>query len=80
MRNLFWLTAAQMARFEPFFPKNHGKPRVDDRRVLSGIIFLNRNGLRWRYAPRDDGPAKILYNRWKRWSVTGKAPLVRARL
>jgi transposase len=40
-----------MARLEPFFPKSHGKPRVDDRRVLSGIIFVNRNGLRWRDAP-----------------------------
>ena len=39
-----------MARLEPFFPKSHGKPRVDDRRVLSGIIFINRNGLRWRDA------------------------------
>ena len=47
MSNLFWLTQAQMARLEPFFPKSHGKPRVDDRRVLSGIIFINRNGLRW---------------------------------
>jgi len=35
--DLFWLTDAQMARLEPFFPKSHGKPRVDDRRVLSGI-------------------------------------------
>jgi transposase len=47
MSNLFWLTDAQMARLQPFFPKSHGKPRVDDRRVLSGIIFINRNGLRW---------------------------------
>jgi transposase len=39
MSNLFWLTDAQMARLEPFFPKSHGKPRVDDRRVLSGIIL-----------------------------------------
>lgn len=39
MNNLFWLTEAQMARLEPFFPKSHGKPRVDDRRVLSGIIL-----------------------------------------
>lgn len=44
--NLFWLTEAQMARLKPFFPKSYGKPRVDDRRVLSGIIFINRNGLR----------------------------------
>ena len=53
------------------FPKSHGKPRVDDRRVLSGIIFINRNGLRWRDAPREYGPAKTLYNRWKRWSDRG---------
>ncbi len=48
MSDLFWLTDAQMARLEPYLPKSHGKPRVDDRRVLSGIIFINRNGLRWR--------------------------------
>jgi transposase len=71
MSNLFWLGEAQMARLRPFFPKSHGKPRVDDRRVLNGIIFINRNGLRWRDAPREYGPAKTLYNRWKRWSDTG---------
>ena len=68
MSNLFWLTDAQMARLQPFFPRSHGKPRVDDRRVLSGIIFINRNGLRWRDSPREYGPPKTLYNRWKRWS------------
>ena len=61
MSNLFWLTAAQMARLEPFFPKSHGKPRVDDRRVLSGIIFINRNGLRWCDAPREYGPDKGIF-------------------
>ena len=71
MSNLFWLTEAQMSRLSPFFPKSHGRPRVDDRRVLSGIIFVNRNGLRWRDAPREYGPAKTLYNRWKRWSDKG---------
>jgi transposase len=71
MSDLYWLTNAQMARLEPFFPKSHGKPRVDDRRVLSGIIFINRNGLRWRDAPAAYGPHKTLYNRWKRWSDKG---------
>ncbi len=71
MSDLFWLSDAQMARLEPYFPKSHGKPRVDDRHVLSGIIFINRNGLRWRYAPREYGPHKTLYNRWKRWSDRG---------
>jgi transposase len=45
MRDLFWLTDEQMARLEPFFPKSRRRPRVDDRRVLSGIILDNRNGL-----------------------------------
>ena len=71
MSDLFWLSDAQMARLEPFFPKSHGKPRVDDRRVLSGIIFINRNGLRWRDAPMEYGPHKTLYSRWKRWSEKG---------
>ena len=71
MSNLYWLTEAQMERLKPFFLKSHGKPRVDDRRVLSGIIFINRNGLRWCDAPKEYGPAKTLYNRWKRWSDNG---------
>ena len=71
MSNLFWLTDEQVERLRPFFPKSHGKPRVDDRRVLSGIIFINRNGLRWCDAPREYGPPKTLYNRWKRWGDMG---------
>ncbi len=71
MSDLYWLTDEQMARLQPYFPRSHGRPRVDDRRVLSGIIFVNRNGLRWRDAPREYGPAKTLYNRWKRWSDKG---------
>lgn len=71
MSNLFWLTEAQLDRLRPFFPKSHGRPRVDDLRVLSGIIFINRNGLRWCDAPKEYGPAKTLYNRWKRWGEMG---------
>jgi len=71
MSDLFWLTEAQMACLEPFFPKSHGKPRVDDRRVLSGIIFINRNGLRWRDAAAECRPHKTLSNYWKRWSDKG---------
>jgi transposase len=71
MSNLFWLTDEQVERLRPFFPKSHGKPRVDDRRVLSGIIFVNRDGLRWCDALREYGPPKTLYNRWKRWGDMG---------
>ncbi|MGN5374853.1 IS5 family transposase [Sphingomonas hankookensis] len=71
MSDLFWLTDEQMERLRPFFPKSHGRPRVDDRRVLSGIVFVNKNGLRWRDAPSAYGPPKTLYNRWKRWGAAG---------
>ncbi len=67
----FWLLEAQVDRIRPFFPKAHGKPKVDDRRVLSGIIFTQRNGLIWKYAPANYGPPKTHYNRWKRWSRMG---------
>ncbi len=42
MNNLFWPTEEPMARLEPYLPKYHGRPRVDDRCVLSGTIFINR--------------------------------------
>jgi len=71
MSNLYWLSEEQMGRLKPYFPKSRGKPRVDDRRILSGIIFINRNDLRWSDAPAELGPPKTLYNRWKRWSDMG---------
>src|SRR3546814_3373790 len=60
-----------MGRRQPYFRRGQCGERVDVRRVLSGIIFVNRNGLRWRDAQREYGPAKTLYNRWKRWSDKG---------
>ena len=71
MSDLFWLSEAQMRRIEPYFALSHGVPRVDDRRVISGIIFVIRNGLRWRDAPKDYGPHKTIYNRFIRWSRLG---------
>ena len=56
MGELIWLSGAQIRRIEPYFPLSHGVPRVDDRRVISGIIFVIRNGLRWRDAPKEYGP------------------------
>ena len=45
MTHLFWLREEQMERIRPFFPKERGVPRVDDRKVLSGIIHVIQNGL-----------------------------------
>lgn len=52
MGDLFLLSERQMARILPFFPLAHGVPRVDDRRVVSGIVYVIRNGLQWKDAPR----------------------------
>jgi transposase len=71
MSELWLLSEAQMRRIEPYFPLSHGIPRVDDRRIVSGIIFVIRNGLRWRDAPAAYGPHKTIYNRFIRWSRLG---------
>ncbi|MFT8655142.1 MAG: IS5 family transposase [Acetobacter papayae] len=71
MSDVFLLSERQMGRIQPFFPRAHGVPRVDDRRVLSGIIYVIRNGLQWKDAPKVYGPHKTLYNRFIRWSSLG---------
>lgn len=71
MSDLWLLSEAQMRRIEPYFPLSHGIPRVDDRRIVSGIIFVIRNGLRWRDAPAAYGSHKTIYNRFIRWSRLG---------
>jgi len=78
MSGQFWLTDKQVERLRPLFPKARGRPGVDDRRVLSGILHVLRNGLRWRDAPAVYGPHKTLYNRFVRWSRLGVfAPIFR---
>jgi transposase len=71
MSDLFLLSRAQMRRIEPFFPRSRGIPRVDDRRVVSGIVYVIRHGLQWKDAPAGYGPPKTLYNRFVRWSRMG---------
>lgn len=71
MSEVWLLSETQMRRIEPYFPLSHGIPRVDDRRIVSGIIFVIRNGLRWRDAPVGYGPHKTIYNRFIRWSRLG---------
>lgn len=71
MSNLFWLIDGQVAWFRPYFPKSHRKPRIDDRCVLSGIIFINNNGSRRSDAPEVCGAPKAPYNRLKRWNRVG---------
>lgn len=60
----FYLSESQLERIKPFFPRSHGVPRVDDRRVVSGIIYVIKHGLQWKDAPDEYGPHKALYNRF----------------
>jgi transposase len=71
-RDHFWLSAEQFARLEPLLPTDtRGKPRVDDRRVISGIVHVLKSGGRWVDAPEVYGPRKTLYNRFVRWAARG---------
>ena len=71
MSHLFWLDHKHLKRTQHVFPKQRGVARDDDRKVLSGILHVIRNGLIWRDAPSAFGLHKTLYNRFRRWSESG---------
>jgi transposase len=70
MNKLFWLNDWQWANMEPLLPENV-QGRVDDRRVISGIIHVMRSGCRWSDAPKAYGPSKTLYDNFIHWSLAG---------
>ncbi len=71
-RDLFWLTDEQFSKIVPHLPTDtRGKARVDDRRVISGIVHVLKSRARWIDAPPDYGPTKTLYNRYMRWAKKG---------
>src|ERR1700691_3442239 len=71
-RNLFWLSDEQWRRIEPHLPRDvRGKERVDDRRVISGILHVLKSGCRWCDCPPEYGPATTIYNRFVRWAERG---------
>lgn len=71
MSRLFYLSPEQLERIRPYFPLSHGIARVDDLKVISGIMYVIKYGLQWKDAPREYGPYKTLYNRFIRWSRLG---------
>ena len=69
MTDLFWLSDEQFGRLAPLLPSDtRGVPRVDDRRVISGIIHVLKSGCRWQDCPSVYGPPTTIYNRFHRWS------------
>ena len=72
MSSLFWLSDEAWAAMEPHLPHGEpGKPRVDDRRVISGILHVLKTGCRWRDVPAAYGPPTTVYNRYHRWARRG---------
>ena len=71
-RNLYWLSDDEWAAIQPHLPTGRrGARRVDDRRVISGILHMLKTGARWRDCPPDYGPYTTIYNRFNRWSKQG---------
>jgi transposase len=69
LRDLFWLDDAARAVIEPHLPMNQpGARRVDDRRIISGIIHVLRSGCRWKDCSPEYGPPTTVYNRFNHWS------------
>jgi len=70
--SLYWLSDEQWARIQPLLPTDvRGKPRVDDRRVISGIMHVLKTGCRWCDLPPEYGPHTTIYNRFVRWARRG---------
>ena len=70
--NLFWLSGEQWGKIEPLLPTDvRGKERVDDRRVISGILHVLKSGCRWCDCPPEYGPSTTIYNRFVRWAQRG---------
>lgn len=71
-RRRFELTDDEWLVIEPLLPnKPRGVPRVDDRRVLNGILWRFRTGSPWADVPERYGPHTTCYNRFVRWRKAG---------
>ena len=72
MKKLYWLDDESWAKIEPHLPRGRrGARRVDDHRVISGIVHMLQSGARWRDCPAEYGPYTTIYNRFNRWSRQG---------
>ena len=71
-RRRFELTDDEWLVIEPLLPnKPRGVPRVDDRRVIDGILWRFRTGSPWADIPERYGPHTTCYNRFVRWRKAG---------
>ncbi|WP_345475945.1 IS5 family transposase, partial [Actinoallomurus oryzae] len=75
------LSDEQWQAIEPLLPPSgvNGRPRVDDRRVINGMLFKAKTGVAWRDLPERYGPWKTVYNRFWRWSRNGTLTMLVSR-
>ena len=66
------LSDCEWGVIKPMLPnKPRGIPRVADRRILNGILWVLRSGAPWRDLPESYGPHTTCYNRFVRWRRAG---------
>ena len=72
MARLFRLSDKAWAATKPHLPRGKpGKPRVDDRRAIAGILRILKTGGCWRERAAQYGPPTTIDNRFNRWSRLG---------
>ena len=57
-----------------------GRRGKDDRKFVEAVLWIHRTGAPWRDLPDGFGPWKTVYNRFDRWSRTGRSGAVFAAL
>ncbi|MEU7405657.1 MULTISPECIES: IS5 family transposase [Streptomyces] len=66
------LSDAEWEFVRPLLPESlRGRKRLDDRRVLNGIVWKFRTGTAWRDVPERYGPWATLHTRFRRWAADG---------
>ncbi|MFF3460494.1 transposase [Streptomyces sp. NPDC002730] len=65
------LTDQEWELLAPLIPRAvTGRPRVDDRLVVNGMVYKIRTGISWRDLPERYGPWKTVYTRFRRYALS----------
>jgi len=68
------LTNEQWARISPLLPAQKpaiGRPMLDHRRIVGGMLWVAGTGAHWRELPLEFGPWQTVYSRYRRWRTAG---------
>ncbi len=73
MRKQVFVSDEQWTRLEPLLPKlrSRGRPWVDNRRVLEGILWMLKTGARWRDLPKEYPSPSTCWRRLRDWEERG---------